>query len=219
MSARDFEPHRGLPEPLPPGETILWQGAPHWKTLAVRALHIRTVALYFGALLVWRAGAAMAEGESPIDATLSALWITPIPVAGIALLAIFAWLIGRTTVYTITNRRIVMRFGVALPMSVNIPFGIIGSAALKTHTDGAGDIPLALTGDKKMPYVLLWPHARPLRWSRVEPMLRAVPEARHVAEVLKAALAEAAPVAGRPTVRHPEPHPVPVGGATLASAA
>lgn len=219
MSADEFRPHRGLPEPLPPGETILWQGSPRWTALALRPLHIRTVALYFGALLVWRAAAGVADGETPAGAIVSALSIAPIAVAGIGLLALFAWLIGRTTVYTITNRRIVMRFGIALPMSVNIPFAIVGSAALRPYADGTGDIPLALTGDRKMPYILLWPHARPWRLSRVEPMLRTVPEAAHVAQVLRGALAEAAPVAARPGVLHPEDRSQAAAGPPLASAA
>ncbi len=196
MSERSLDPNRGLPEPLPPGETILWQDAPQWTSLAVRALHMRKIALYFGALLIWRAAAAVAEGDSFENAVVSALAIAPIALAGIALLVLFAWLIGRTTVYTITSQRIVIHFGVALPMSVNVPFAIVGSAALKIYADGTGDIPLVLSGEKKMPYVLLWPHARPWRLSQVEPMLRTVPDARRVAEVLKAALAAAAPVAG-----------------------
>ena len=48
MSEHDFEPIRGLPGPLPEGETILWQGAPDWRVLAVQAFHVRAVAIYFG---------------------------------------------------------------------------------------------------------------------------------------------------------------------------
>lgn len=219
MSPRGLDPNRGLPEPLPPGETVLWQGAPAWRSLAVRAFHIRTVALYFAALLTWRAGAAIADGTSVAEALGAALSAAPIAVAGLALLALFAWLSARSTIYTITSRRVVIRFGIALPMSVNLPFGMIGSAALKTYPDGSGDIPLALTGERTMPYVLLWPHARPWRLSRADPMLRAVPDARRVAEALGTALAQAAPVAANPLVRHPEPRAEPVAGARLASAA
>ena len=47
----DAEP--GLPEPLPHGERILWQGAPAWGSIARRVFHLRKVALYFGVLLAW----------------------------------------------------------------------------------------------------------------------------------------------------------------------
>ena len=45
------EPLRGLPEPLPAGERILWQGAPDWRALAVDVFHVRAVWIY-GALLI-----------------------------------------------------------------------------------------------------------------------------------------------------------------------
>jgi hypothetical protein len=37
----DFEPVPGLPAELPAGETMIWQGRPQWRSLAVRAFHIR----------------------------------------------------------------------------------------------------------------------------------------------------------------------------------
>ena len=38
MSEFDTEPVPGLPEQLPEGERLRWQGAPKWAALAVRAL-------------------------------------------------------------------------------------------------------------------------------------------------------------------------------------
>ncbi|MEM1103487.1 MAG: hypothetical protein AAGH48_05230, partial [Pseudomonadota bacterium] len=49
------EPIRGLPEALPEGERILWQGEPTWRQLAVNVFHIRALAIYFGVLMIWRA--------------------------------------------------------------------------------------------------------------------------------------------------------------------
>ena len=46
----DFEPVRGLPQLLPKGERMLWQGAPRWQDLAVHAFHARKVIWYFAAL-------------------------------------------------------------------------------------------------------------------------------------------------------------------------
>ena len=47
------EPIPGLPAMLPPGEEILWQGAPDWKRLMLSAFHVRGVAGYFGALALF----------------------------------------------------------------------------------------------------------------------------------------------------------------------
>lgn len=189
----EIEPVRGLPEHLPPGERILWQGSPAWRTVAVRALHARKVVAYFTLLAAWGfAASILFDGATPRTALLSVASVVPLTLGALALLGLYAWLVGRTTIYTITNRRVVMSFGVALPMTVNVPFRIIASAGLRTDPDGAGDIPLALNGRDKLAYLALWPHARPWRVSRPEPMLRAVPEAAKVAGILSGALAAAA---------------------------
>ena len=79
-------------------------------------------------------------------------------------LGIFALLAlgyARTTVYTITSRRLALRFGVALPMVVNIPLTMVNSADMRRHADGSGDIVLSMHRQKRMSYILLWPHVRP----------------------------------------------------------
>jgi len=187
---------RGAPEPLPAGETILWQGAPNWMALAHRAFHVRHVAVYFGALLIWRVTATLADGGPVTAAAISALWILLPALAAVGLLSVLAWLFAATTRYTITSRRVVMQIGVALPTIINIPFRRVAAAAFKTYTNGSGDIPLETLGGEQIAYLLLWPHVRPWRFTRPEPMLRAVPDAAWVAEILaRAAAAETRPAA------------------------
>jgi hypothetical protein len=192
VNEHEVEPVRGLPELLPQGECILWQGAPDFRALAARALHVRTVLAYFALLFVWSVGMSLWDGTSFPSAVLIALRLVPVALAAAAILALYAFLAQRSTIYTITNRRVVMRFGVALPMTLNVPFAVIGNAALKTYSDGTGEIPLTLTGGDRVSYVALWPHVRPWRTAKPEPMLRAVPNAASVAKTLAAALAEAA---------------------------
>jgi hypothetical protein len=99
-----------------------------------------------------------------------------------------AWLNSRTTVYTITNKRVVMRFGVAVSKAVNIPFTIIDGAALKAMPNGAGDLALTLKAPNKLAFLHLWPHARPWRMATPQPTLRAVPDASAVATILATAM-------------------------------
>jgi Bacterial PH domain len=190
VSAGYLQPSR-LPEALPAGESVLWQGRPQWQGLAVRAFHVRKIAIYFALLVIWRLASAWSDGESVILAARSAAWLLLPGVCACAVLGGLAWLCARTTRYMITTRRVILQFGIALPMTLNVPFRIIGSAALKCFRDGTGDIPLALTGSDRIAYFLLWPHARPWRAARAEPMLRAIVEAEKVAGVLSAALATA----------------------------
>jgi hypothetical protein len=106
----------------------------------------------------------------------------------VGILTLLALAVQRSTVYTITNKRVVMRIGAAIPKHINLPFAMIEAAALRFYPGGAGDIPLTLGGDARIGYVHLWPHARPWRFSKPEPMLRCVPNAAAVAETLAGAL-------------------------------
>ena len=54
----EFEPAFGLPEPLPQGEHILWQGAPDFTDMAIRVFHLRKAAIYFAVLIASRAASS-----------------------------------------------------------------------------------------------------------------------------------------------------------------
>ena len=187
----EFEPEFGLPESLPRGETILWQGTPDFRDMAIRVFHLRKAVLYFVALL-----AARAVQLSLSDAGLSGTFMSmllPGFLAAVALIAIgtLAWLSARTTVYTLTDQRVVMRVGVVLTLTFNLPLKHISAAALHIKDKGFGDIPLALAGDTRIAWIHLWPHARPWYLARPEPMLRCVPDAAALAAQLSNAWVQA----------------------------
>lgn len=186
MSEYDNEPVRGLPGDLPADEHIIWQGAPDWKHLARAALHIRLSVLYFGVIVVW----AISRGD-----TNTAIAVTLLGAVVVGLFTLFAWGVGRTTVYTLTNKRVVLRIGVALNKCINLPLSEIEAANLKMLGDGHGNIVLNLKGAPRLGYTMLWPHARSLRFVRPQPMLRAIPEARTVAQQLFRATQVVQPVA------------------------
>lgn len=186
----EFEATPGLPEALPDNERLLWQGAPDARLLLRQALHLDLVAGYFGLLLLWRAGAAWADGLS-LGQTLGALaGMLPLMVLAVGLLAGMAWLIARTTVYTITNRRVVMRVGIVLSITFNLPFAQLLAASWRPRGRG-GDIVLSLGGSDRIAYLHLWPHARPWHLKRTQPMLRALTDAPEVAALLAQALKDA----------------------------
>lgn len=187
----DFEPVRGLPRHLPAGEYLLWQGAPRWQTVARTVFHVRLFALYFGALLAFGVGSNLWEGQGAWSAAKPALWLAPLGFFSVSILALMSWLTERTTIYSITNRRVIMRFGIALPITLNLPFSRIDAAALKVHAEGSGDIPLNLATKDRVAYLVLWPHARPWRVSKPEPMLRCVPQAVDIAGILAGAMSSA----------------------------
>jgi len=186
----EMEPIPGLPEELPEGERILWRGAPDWRSLALRAYHLKLAGIYFGLFAAWRFAAGVSDGVAITSVIANVVWLAVPAVVGGGLILLLAWLTAKTTVYTITTRRIVMRFGMALPMVVNLPFRVVSEAGMKLHRDGTADLPLALKGRDRIGYLALWPHARAWRLRNPEPMLRSVPDGRRVAQTLATALAE-----------------------------
>jgi hypothetical protein len=188
VSEYDHEPVRGLPEVLPQDEQILWQGSPNWKAMAAHALHLRLVAVYFGGIALW--GAMRGDTATAIGVSALGLIVT-------AMLLLFLWGVARTTVYTLTNRRIVLRIGVALNKCINLPLGEIESANLKLLGGGHGSVVLALKGLPRLGYIMLWPHARSLRIARPQPVLRAIPDADRVAALLFKAVKAVQPAAVR----------------------
>ena len=186
MSEHDWEPVRGLPGRLPPGEHILWQGSPDWRVLARTVFHVRMVGVYFLLLI-----AAAIAAQSWAGAAATAL----AAVLGLGLLALLAYATAQTSIYTLTNRRMVLRIGIAMPKCFNFPLKLVEAADLRPLGGGHGDIALRVGGDRRIGYVFLWPHARPWRLKAPEPMLRAIPDAEGVAAKLARACGALAPVA------------------------
>jgi Bacterial PH domain len=186
----EFEAARGLPEALPEGERQLWQGSPDVRLLARQALHLDLVIGYFVLLLGWRAVTGWADGQSAGQILMGLGGMLPLILLATGLLGSIAWLMARTTVYTVTNRRVVMRVGIVLSISFNLPFSQILSAGWRPRGRG-GDIVLSLGGSDRIAYLHLWPHARPWHLRRTQPMLRALADAPAIAALLAQALSEA----------------------------
>lgn len=203
-----FEPVRGLPAPLPAGERILWRGGPDWRRLAVTAFHIRAVAIYFALVAAWN----VARAESGLVEPL--LWTGVAAAAAIGILTGIAWLYARTSVYTLTTRRIVIRSGLALPVTVNLPLSRIDGASVRRHGARSGSIALSIAPPERVAWLVLWPHVRPFNITRPQPMLRALDDVDAVIPLLTEALKSTPPA--RANDREPaqsRPEPIAAAGA------
>ncbi|MCW2307782.1 photosynthetic complex putative assembly protein PuhB [Rhodobium gokarnense] len=186
----EYEPVEGLPEKLPEGEFMLWQGRPDGRSIARRVMKTGWFAFYFLVLAAWAFTAGLYDGRGLGASTFSAGALVLFAAVLIGLLEAYAWGVHRTTMYTVTNRRVVMRVGVALPFTLNLPFSKIASADLATGKRGIGDIAMALRADERVSWLMMWPHVRPWRMFRCEPALRCIPEAEKVAGILGKALSD-----------------------------
>jgi hypothetical protein len=182
----EFEAAPGLPEPLPASEKILWQGSPDWRVLGNEAFHLKTLSIYFAlmvalqALLSWDATLGFSKN------LMALMTSTLLACVALGLLALTAWLSASTTLYTITDKRIVMRIGIVLTLTFNLPFSRIQAAQIKNSKNGKGNIAVDLQGPDRIAYLHLWPHARPWHLKQPQPMLRALPEVANVGSLLQA---------------------------------
>lgn len=195
------EPIRGLPERLPKGEHILWQGSPCWWALVKSALLFWWVAGYFVFLGLWRFVSVI--DQMPTMGAIAAS--VPIVVFGLVacgLLLLTSLIQAKATVYTLTNRRVVMRIGAALTMTINLPFTQIKSADLDLRKDGTGTIAFSTSGEMRFAYLVLWPHVRPWHF-QAKPALRCINDAKQVADLV--AKAAAARISTRRTTSGQKP--------------
>jgi hypothetical protein len=186
MSGHDdfaFEAMPGLPERPPLGEDILWQGKPAAYALARDAYGLHWIAGYFVLIILWRAGTGFAEG-GPAMAMAMGLPYLMLGLTGLAVVYGLAWIQARTTIYTLTTARVVMRIGAALPVTFNLPFVQVGAANLDLRRDGTGTIALDTLGETRISHLIAWPHVRPWRLAKTEPALRSIPDAKRVADLL-----------------------------------
>ncbi|MCR9112275.1 MAG: photosynthetic complex putative assembly protein PuhB [Rhodobacteraceae bacterium] len=181
-----FEPVKGLPERPPEGEEILWQGRPDWWALTRESLSLYWVLGYFVVLAAWRFGSMIDQVPFTTAFAASFPFIILGGIVGL-LLAVIAFVQARATVYTITNRRVAMRIGAALTVTLNLPYTQIGSANLDLRRRGTGTIALDLLGDTRLSYLVCWPHVRPWVIRRTQPALRCIPDAERVAKMLSEA--------------------------------
>ena len=188
MSEIRVKPIQPLPEPLPAGEYVIWQGTPAWLPYSRRAFQLAKIGVYFLIIVAWVAVSAFLDERSGAAVIRSLVWSLPTSLAVLGMVALTGWAYARSSVYTITNKRVVIEGGLALQSSVNLPFGKVARADLRTFEDGTGDIELEMTGPRLL-YSMVWPNLRWLRVNRPVPVMRGIEDPKRVAELLADALA------------------------------
>ena len=185
MPNDDFavEPIRGLPEAPPEDEEILWQGRPNWWALSKDSLNIYWIFGYFLLLAIWRY-TTLYDVSGPGHALAMAIPFVLLGLAACSILVLIAYIQARCTIYTITTKRVVLRIGAALTITINLPYSKISNATLALRRDGTGNIALKLSQPKQFSFFVLWPHARPGKIANPEPTLRSIANPHEVAKIL-----------------------------------
>jgi hypothetical protein len=159
--------------------------------LALHAFHVRKLAVYF--LLMLALQALFMHGQ-PLKLVLpSVLTSAMLALTALGMLTAIAWFASHTCLYTLTNKRVVMRVGIVLTMTFNLPLSCLSAAAIKSRGRGCGDIALRIKGPDRIAYLHLWPHARAWHLRHPEPSLRCVPQAQAVGQKIMQAWRAANP--------------------------
>ncbi len=191
---------RGVPHPLPEGEQLLWEGAPAADAVATHVFHRRALAVYFAVIITWwMVSTTQAFGSSAFLAGLA----VRVGLSAIALgvIEVLSRVTARTAWYAVTNRRIVLKLGMVVPMSINLPFSRVQSVGVAMFRDGTGQVLLTLQKADRLAYIALWPHCRVFHINQPQPLLRGLRDAQAVGALLAAAVeAAAAPAATTETV-------------------
>jgi hypothetical protein len=180
----EWEAAPGLPATLPAGERLLWQGSPDWRQLALHAFHLRKIAAYFGLMMLLQLGQLMGSGL-----TGGEVW-RPLVVSGslaalaLGLLTLCAWFAARSSLYTVTSKRVVMRIGIVLTVTFNLPLRRIAGASCRHYGKNSSDIALQLYPDDHIGWFHLWPHQRAWHVRHPQPTLRCLPDGQAVGELL-----------------------------------
>jgi hypothetical protein len=180
----EFEAAPGLPELLPEGEHIVWQAAPDWKQLAIHAFHVRKIAIYFSLMWLLQLAHFLDQGEATAYIVKQCGTSLVLAVVALGLLSISAYYAAQTALYTLTNRRVVMRIGIVLSLTFNVPLRRIVAADLGRINDDSGDIALQLNSADRIAWLHLWPHARAWHVKQPQPTMRCLPDAEKLAHAL-----------------------------------
>ena len=182
-----------LAESLPDGEVLIWQGRSEAHAIAIRGMYLWYVVAYLLGLVVLRTGYLILGDASISEWSALLAWQLLASLFIVGVIVGLSVLYAKTTIYSLTNRRLILRTGAAVPIHVNFPLEQIASADLKVFSDGTGDIALRLENSDKLYWLLLWPNVRSWWIRPLQPLLRGLRDFELAASALAgAASAESA---------------------------
>lgn len=164
-------------------EKVIWRGRPQFWHLAATAFHTNTIAVYF-VILTLISGVSYGLGSVVTLAVMGA--------GALLILYVLAFLYAKHSHYVLTNDRLLILTGLAVEKRVSIPLSQVGAAHLKLRRGDVGTLALEISGSRQLSYLVLWPHARPLRFGKPQPLIRVVENAPEVARLLTEAVASRA---------------------------
>ena len=179
-----FEAPKNILDAIPNGESILWKGRPSLWGFSWNLFGLKWITLYLSMLSI----VSVARFFASDFYTAFYVDFLPFFLSGIFASIILIGLAAiqtYSTVYIITENRVIIKTGAALSFLISMPFKKIKEVNLQKRGASIGTISFELLSEKRVPYISCWPSVRPWKFKRTQPAFSCVRSVDEVATILR----------------------------------
>ena len=179
-----FEALKNILDAIPNGESILWKGRPSLWGFSWNLFGLEWITLYLSMLSI----VSVARFFASDFYTAFYVDFLPFFLSGIFASIILIGLAATqtySTVYIITENRVIIKTGAALSFLISMPFKKIKEVNLQKRGASIGTISFELLSEKRVPYISCWPSVRPWKFKRTQPAFSCIGSVDEVATILR----------------------------------
>ena len=179
-----FEAPKNILDAIPNGESILWKGRPSLWGFSWNLFGLKWITLYLSMLSI----VSVARFFASDFYTAFYVDFLPFFLSGIFASIILIGLAATqtySTVYIITENRVIIKTGAALSFLISMPFKKIKEVNLQKRGASIGTISFELLSEKRVPYISCWPSVRPWKFKRTQPAFSCIGSVVEVATILR----------------------------------
>ena len=147
-----LEAHKNILDAIPEGESILWKGKPSFWGFSWYFFGLKLLAFYSIILSV------VFAARLTVTDFYTAFAVDFLPFLSSGILASFilmalAGIQSQSSVYIITENRVIIKSGAALSFLISVPFKKIKAVNLQKRKGSLGTISFELSSGKRVPYI------------------------------------------------------------------
>ena len=179
-----FEAPKNILDAIPNGESILWKGRPSLWGFSWNLFGLKWITLYLSILSI----VSVARFFASDFYTAFYVDFLPFFLSGIFASIILICLAATqtySTVYIITENRVIIKTGAALSFLISMPFKKIKEVNLQKRGASIGTISFELLSEKRVPYISCWPSVRPWKFKGTQPAFSCIGSVDEVATILR----------------------------------
>ena len=179
-----FEAPKNILDAIPCGESILWKGRPSLWGFSWNLFGLKWITFYLSILSI----VSIARFFASDFHTAFYIDFLPFFLSGIFASIILIGLAATqtySTVYIITENRVIIKTGAALSFLISMPFKKIKEVNLQKRGASIGTISFELLSEKRVPYISCWPSVRPWKFKRTQPAFSCIGSVDEVATILR----------------------------------